>query len=170
LFKRALIVLAAGLLGAWLFRTYLFEMIVVATGSMEPTLYVKTNYLVYRSAYRLHGPRRGDIISFVSPADHETVMIKRVIAIGGDTIELRRKQVLVNGALLNEPYTVHRRPKEDLVGDTLGPLRVPDHAVFVLGDNRDVSDDSASWKDPASGQPIYFLSESNIRGRVLLFQ
>jgi signal peptidase I len=165
--KRTLFLLALGLAGAWITRTYFIETVSVASGSMEPTLFLNTHYLVNRIVYRLHEPERGDIIVFTSPVDHKTGYIKRVIAVGGDRVELRAKQVILNGTPLEEPFTIHKRANVNLVGDTLQEITVPDHDVFVLGDNRDESDDSSVWKDPQTGQRIYFVKTQDIKGRLI---
>jgi len=162
-----LLVLALGLGGGWLVRAYVIEAVSVATGSMEPTLIVGTHYLVNRLAYRFHAPQRGDIILFTSPVDGDTGLIKRVVAVPGDTIELREKRVILNGASLEEPYVIHKRANQRLVGDTLGPLTVPNGHVFVLGDDRDESFDSSVWKDGKTGRPIYFLPFEAIKGRLI---
>lgn len=165
--KRIALVLILGVGGALLTRTYLFEAVSVVSGSMSPTLFVGQQYLVNKLVYRLHPPRRGDIIVFRDPVDPRVGMIKRVIAVAGDRIELKEKKVILNGSLLHEPYTVYLREKEQLEGDTMEPLQVPDGHVFVLGDNRDVSLDSSSWRDPQSGRHVYFVPVSNIRGRLI---
>lgn len=134
---------------------------------MEPTLFVGTHYLVNRMVYRFHEPERGDIIVFTSPVDHHTGFIKRVIAVGGDRIELRAKQVILNGKPLEEPFTIHKRPNDHLVGDDMPEMRVPEGTVFVLGDNRDESDDSSVWKNPETGQRIFFLEDKAIKGRLI---
>jgi signal peptidase I len=68
---------------------------------------------------------------------------------------------------LEEPYTIYKRANENLAGDNLGPLKVPEDSVFVLGDNRDESYDSTTWKDAKTGKPIYFLPMKNIKGRLI---
>lgn len=160
-----LIAIAVGI--SALLRMYVFEAASVASGSMEPTLFIGGHYWINRMVYRFREPRRGEIISFVSPVDHHSKFIKRVIAIPGDEVELRSKQVVINHAAIDEPYAVHSRPGSRLVGDDLGPLKVPERCVFVLGDNRDESFDSSIWKDSETGQPIYFLSFDQIRGRLI---
>jgi signal peptidase I len=161
-----LVVLALG--GAWVVRNYLIEGVYIASGSMEPTLPVGGHYLVNKLAFHLGAPKRGEIIVFRSPVDQQKGMVKRVIAVPGDTIELRDKQVLLNGAPLSEPYAVYKRRNERLVGDNIEPLKVPDNSYFVMGDNRDESDDSTEWRDPATGKPIYFVTNENLQGRLII--
>ena len=134
---------------------------------MEPTLHVDTHFWVNRWIYRLHSPERGDIVDFRSPVDGERGLIKRVIAVPGDDIELRDKKVYLNGKILEEPYAMYKRANELLAGDNLGPLKVPGNSVFVLGDNRDESYDSTTWKDAKTGKPIYYLPVKNIKGRLI---
>ena len=142
------------------------EGIYVASGSMEPTLDVGMHYFVNRWIYRWHAPQRGDIIVFPSPVEPDLGLIKRVIAVGGDKVEIRNKQVIVNDQPLVEPYVIHKRPNERLQGDDIGPLQVPMGYVFVLGDNRDQSEDSSVWHD-ASGKPVYFVPDASISGRLI---
>ncbi len=160
-----LVSLAVGI--TLILRTFLIDTISVASASMEPTLGVGTHYLVNRLVYRFSRPRHGDIIVFLSPVDHKKGSIKRVIALEGDTIELREKKVVLNHKPLEEPYVVYKRPEELLDGDNLGPLKVPEGHVFVLGDNRDESLDSTTWKDSQTGERIFFLALSKIKGRVI---
>src|SRR5882762_293263 len=117
--KRALFLVALAVGITWILRTFLFDTIVVASGSMEPTLAVGDHYLVNRLIYRFHGPDRGDIIVFRSPVDEQTGFIKRVIAVSGDSIEIHEKHVILNGKPLEEPYTEYKRAKETLEGDNL---------------------------------------------------
>lgn len=134
---------------------------------MEPTLQVGNHYWVNRLVYRFRDPLRGEIIVFRNPVDGEKGFIKRVIGIPGDEIELRDKKVHVNGKLLEEPYTVYKRPGERLAGDNLGPLKVPEANLFVLGDDRDESEDSTTWKDPKTGARIYYVPFQNIKGKLI---
>jgi signal peptidase I len=157
--------IAAGI--TWVLRTYAFEAIYISTASMEPTLPVGIHLFVDKITYSFRGPSRGEVIAFASPVPpYERDLVKRVIAIGGDTVEIKDKAVLVNGKELEESYARHSRPQERLMGDNLGPLQVPAGQVFVLGDNRDESDDSSVWKDPKTGERIYFVPLSKVRGVV----
>ena len=108
--------------------------------------------------------RRGDIISFRSPVGEED-LVKRVIAVPGDVVEMRARKVFVDRRELDEPYAVHDRPNAVLEGDDLAPLTVPRRSYFVLGDNRDESNDSSVWKS-ASGERIYFVREAAVQGLV----
>jgi signal peptidase I len=90
-----------------------------------------------------------------------------VIGLPGDVVWIERKEVFVNGKKLTEPYVQHTRPNEMLVGDNLVVGKVPEGHVFVLGDNRDQSEDSRDWKDPASGKLILFVPRELIKGRLI---
>jgi signal peptidase I len=165
--RRALFLVALAVGITWILRTFIVDTILVASGSMEPTLAVGDHYWVNRLTYRFHGPDRGDIIVFRSPVDEQTGFIKRVIAVSGDSIEIREKHVILNGKPLEEPYTEYKRAKEALEGDNLGPLKVPEGCVFVLGDDRDESFDSTTWKNLKTGEHIYFLPITHIKGKLV---
>ncbi|MBI2867317.1 MAG: signal peptidase I [Chloroflexi bacterium] len=89
--------------------------------------------------YPFHAPRRGEIIVFRFPLNPERNFIKRVIGLPGDVVEIRQGRVYVNGARLDEPYVKH----PDTVSKA--PVRVPPGQYFVLGDNRQASNDSRDW-------------------------
>jgi signal peptidase I len=145
-------------------RSWVAEPITIASASMEPTLRVGTLMILDKWSLSGRRPRRGEIVSFRSPVE-ATDLVKRVIAVPGDTVEIRAKKVFVNEKALTEPYAVHDRANEKLEGDDLGPLTVPAGSFFVLGDNRDESKDSSVWKD-AGGQRVYFLPASSLQGIV----
>jgi signal peptidase I len=107
--------------------------------SMEPTLHNTDRVVVEKVTYSLlHGPRRGDIVVIDLPAEEE-LLIKRVIGLEGETIEVRGGEVYINGDLLVEEWTFR------LGGGSYGPATVPPAHVFVLGDNRGASNDSRSF-------------------------
>ena len=97
----------------------------------------------------LRAPRRGDVIVFQFPQDPSKDYIKRLIATGGQTLEVHDKRVSVEGVELREPYAVHKDPFTHPPGydfrDTFGPLTVPAGEMFMMGDNRDNSNDSRYW-------------------------
>ncbi len=163
--KRFLFLLLLGASGAYLFRTYAYEGIYVASESMEPTLPKDVHVMVNKFSLLLKPPRRGEIVMFESPIDAKKGLVKRVIATAGDTIEIREKKVYLNGRKLDEPYVQFLNPDTIYMGDNVPPLVVPEGHLFVMGDNRDVSGDSRDWKNP-DGTPAPFLPTSKIQGIV----
>jgi len=97
----------------------------------------------------LHAPRRGEVIVFQWPEDPSKDFIKRCIATGGQTVEVRHKQVYVDGVRQTEPYVKHTIASEDPAGytprDNYSPPTVPPGELFMMGDNRDNSNDSRFW-------------------------
>ncbi len=165
--KRLAFLTAIALVITYVLRTFVFTIISVASSSMEPTLPVGTLYIVNLLAYRTGKPQRGDIIVFDNPFDHDRGSIKRLIALPGDTIEMDEKVVILNGKKLQEPYAMYKRPGDLLAGDNLKTKHVPEGHVFVLGDNRDESLDSTTWKDAKTGERAYFLPETTIKGKLI---
>ena len=122
-----------------LVRTFLFENYRVVGRSMEPSLQNDQYLVIDKLGYRLHEPQRGDIVVFRDPRSDGRKLIKRVMGLPGETIEIRNGQVFVNGQLLDEPYI-------DSQGRyTQQPTQVPEDQYFVLGDNRNNSSDSHNW-------------------------
>ncbi len=148
-------------------RAWVAEPVYVASPSMEPTLKTGTMLVLDKLTLRMRPPQRGDVLSFRSPVDDHD-LLKRVVALPGETIEMKEKAVFINGKELDEPYAVHSRAGERLEGDNMGPLIVPENSFFVLGDNRDESNDSSVWKD-AEGKPLRFLRLRLIQGIVRRF-
>lgn len=105
---------------------------------MEPNLFTGERLLGSKISL-MEGVHRGDVVVFRPPHKPHTAFIKRVIGLPGETLEIRRSHVYVNGRRLSEPY-LHRTWHDDRP-----PERVPDHMVFVMGDNRDNSSDSRMW-------------------------
>jgi signal peptidase I len=161
-------------------RTFVVQAFKIPTGSMEPNLLIGDHLLVNKfvfaptlsSAERTLLPttaiRRGDIVVFKYPEDPERDFIKRVVGLPGETIELRDHQIHVNGRAIEEPHA-HYLPRpqgmgggevtSDDVRERYGPVQVPAGSVFVMGDNRDNSQDSRYWG---------FLPKENIKGKALL--
>jgi signal peptidase I len=163
-------------------RTFVVQAFKIPTGSMENNLLIGDHLLVNKFVY---GPiatgledailpidtvARGDIVVFKYPEEPERDFIKRVIGLPGETIELRNKKVFVNGRPLDEPYVFfleppdESRPGEDDftnfdVRRRYGPVTVPANHYFVMGDNRDNSQDSRYWG---------FLPREYVKGKALM--
>jgi signal peptidase I len=104
--------------------------------SMEPTLHHGERLMVDKLTYRYREPKRGEIVVFRYPSDTRRKYIKRVIGLPGDQVEVRKHLVYVNGIPLSEPY-INGPTYRDY-----GPIIIPEGTYFVLGDNRNNSDDS----------------------------
>jgi signal peptidase I len=124
---------------ALIINLFLAQATQVLGQSMEPTLHSAQRVVVEKVTYRfLHGPRHGDIIVLDMP-DQTEMLIKRVVALPGETVEVRDGRAYVDGALLDEPWI--RQPG----GRNYGPQTIPPLHVFVLGDNRGESNDSRNF-------------------------
>jgi len=163
--KRVLYLLFLGILGGLIFRGCFFECIVVPTASMEPTVKKGEVLWVNKFIYHFRKPERGDIIVFKSPVENK-VLVKRIIGLPGETIEIKNKKVYINGKELKEDYVEYLRKEEILVGDNIPEMVIPDDAYFVMGDNRDYSKDSRDWKDE-EGNPVRFIYFEDIKGKVI---
>ena len=162
-------------------RTFVVQAFKIPTGSMEENLLIGDHLLVNKFVF---GPaesslertllpittiKRGDVIVFKYPEEPERDFIKRVIGLPGETLEVREKKVYVDGRQLQEPYAHYLQPAaspsefQELtsfdVRDRYGPVTVPANQYFVMGDNRDNSQDSRYWG---------FLPRANIKGRALV--
>jgi signal peptidase I len=166
---------------AFFVRTFVFQAFKIPTGSMENNLLIGDHLLVNKFVYGPSASRlekmllpmgtisRGDVIVFKYPEDPERDFIKRVIGLPGDSLELKEKKVYVNGTPLDEPY-VHflEPPRTDAdaheitsvdVRERYGPVTVPADQYFVMGDNRDNSQDSRYWG---------FLQRDYVKGKAVL--
>lgn len=121
--------------------TFVVQGFKVYGSCMEPNLKTGERLLGNKFIYRFERPLRGDIVVFRFPPNPRKIFIKRVIGVPGDIVEIRDGKVYVNGRKLDEPY-VANTPHGDFP-----PQRVPEGCVFVLGDNRDESNDSRFWGD-----------------------
>ncbi len=172
--------LAVALILALFIRTFVVQAFKIPSGSMLPTLKIGDHILVNKFIYgiripligkrlvKFSNPKRGDVIVFVYPVDHAKDFIKRVVAVGGDTIEVRNKQLFVNGEQVPDPCACFQLGPSGRLdgqgwvcgakgaeaaaeaglfrqGDNFGPVTVPPGHLFVMGDNRDRSYDSRFW-------------------------
>lgn len=142
-------------------RTFVFQAFKIPTGSMEPNLLVGDHLIVNKMMFS--DVHRGDVVVFKFPKEPERDFIKRVIGLPGDKIELKRKTVFVNGQPLTEPYAhfmeaprAETEPVSDDVRQDYGPVTVPSDQYFMMGDNRDNSEDSRFWG---------FLPKNYIKGK-----
>ena len=138
-------------------RPLVIETDVVTSDSMIPTLLVGDHIFVNKLAYKHREPRHGEIVLFTFPSTEpgasEDILVKRVIGLPGDVIEVRDGSLYRNDQQISEPYI--REPMQY----ALARLRVPEGKLFVLGDNRNVSDDSSIWG---------FLDRGRLIGRVTI--
>jgi signal peptidase I len=153
-------------------RTFVFQQSKIPTGSMIPTLligdYIMVNKHVYaptsfsweRKLLPIRDVRRGDIIVFKYPEEPEKDYIKRVIGIPGDVVEIRHRQLFLNGVLQKEPYVQHIYPQTaNIDSDDYAPTKIPPDRFFAMGDNRDNSRDSRAWG---------FVPRGYIKGRAFV--
>ncbi len=142
-------------------RTFIIQAFKIPSGSMKETLLIGDHILVNKFIYGVKlpflqttimpvkNPKRGDIVVFKFPEDPGKDFIKRVIGVEGDEVEVRDKQVYLNGKLLNHDFGIHTDsyifPASVQPRDNFGPVVVPEKSLFVMGDNRDQSYDSRFW-------------------------
>ena len=157
-------------------RTFVVQAFKIPTGSMENNLLIGDHLLVNKFVFAptlteveeavlpMEPIRRGNVVVFKFPEEPERDFIKRVIGLPGETIELRKKRVYVDSVMLDEPYVRFLSPPDQEGGSAFdvreqyGPVTVPDGHYFMMGDNRDNSEDSRYWG---------FLPEEYVKGRAL---
>ena len=162
-------------------RTFVVQAFKIPTGSMENNLLIGDHLLVNkfvtaptqsaieRALLPVKPIRRGDVIVFKYPEEPDRDFIKRVVGLPGESLEVKNKKVYINGAPLEEPYVhfleppsapseLHEVTSFD-VRENYGPVVVPADQYFMMGDNRDNSQDSRYWG---------FLPRTNIKGRALM--
>jgi signal peptidase I len=162
-------------------RTFVVQAFKIPTGSMEENLLIGDHLLVNKfvfgpTASRLERAvlpigtlKRGDVVVFKYPVEPDRDFIKRVIGLPGETIEVKEKKVYINGKPFEEPYVHFLAPptaQSELhevtsfdVRERYGPVTVPPNQYFVMGDNRDNSQDSRYWG---------FLPRENVKGKALV--
>ena len=167
-------------------RTFFLQAYKIPSGSMETTLligdHILDNKIVYglrmpesilglrppglpygRYLFNLEPVRRGDVVVFVFPPDRSKDFIKRVIAVAGDTVEVKGKSVYVNGERQIEPHAHYQPGPESYMmvapRDSFGPVKVPEGKLFMMGDNRDRSYDSRFWG---------FVDRNDVEGRAVV--
>jgi signal peptidase I len=164
-------VIAIALVIAFVIRTFIAEPRYIPSDSMLPTLEIGDRLVVEKVSYYFHLPHRGDIIVFAPPPQlqiqgyaQDQAFIKRVIAQAGDTISVSRGLVYLNNQPLKENYILE--PPHY----SLSPVQVPQGYIFVMGDNRNNSNDSHVWgllpDENAIGRAIFRFYPLNKLGEV----
>jgi len=145
------------LLFVWLITHHIAQATVVPTESMSPTILIGDHFILDKVAFPANYPeaiehwlpsrtiRRGEIIAFWSPKESGLRLVKRVIGLPGETIEIRDKSVYINASKLDEPYTVFADTRNFPQRDDMSPTKIPADSFFMMGDNRDNSNDSRFW-------------------------
>lgn len=140
---------------AKLINEYVIIKAEVPTGSMEHTIEVDDCILGFQLAYVFHEPERGDIVIFPWPDNPEVTYVKRIIGLPGETVEIKDGAVYINEEPLQEDYLA-----EEMDGE-YGPYEVPEGCYFMLGDNRNSSQDSRKWVNT-------YLKKEDIMAKVML--
>lgn len=151
---RPLLVPAAAILLAALLNLFFLMNIHVPSGSMEPTIPAGSMLLGNRTAYWFGDPMPGDVVVFRHSAAGGRLLIKRIIAVPGQTFAILEGRVYLDGQLLPEEYVL------DFSADEYPETQIPEGCYLVLGDNRPVSMDSRFWEDP-------FIRREDILARAL---
>ncbi len=128
----------------------------VPSGSMENTIMTNDRVVANRLEYKFRDPKRYDIVVFPAPDEPETLFVKRIIGLPGDTIVIEAGEIYINGS--REPLDTSF-VKGPLMGD-FGPYEVPEDSYFMLGDNRNNSKDARSWQNK-------YVNKKDILGRVV---
>lgn len=139
------IMIVVVLLLSWGLRSFVVQAYQIPSGSMEETIQVGDMVFSEKVSYYSGTPQQGDIVTFEDPEIPGRILIKRVIATGGQTVDLVDGQVYVDGQPLDEPY-VNGQPSFPLTtsidADLSYPYTVPEGMIWVMGDNRTNSQDS----------------------------
>jgi len=158
LLKDILSVVISAVVIAIVLKTFVLDSRIVPTGSMVPTINEEDRIIMLKFPYYFgNTPARQDVVVLAAGPEFgvKEDLLKRVIGLPGDTVEVTGGKVYVNGTALVEPY-LNALPNYEY-----GPVTVPDHCYFMLGDNRNNSNDSHMWQEP-------FVPFSSIKGKVVL--
>jgi signal peptidase I len=140
-------------------RAFIVEAFKIPSGSMRPTLEVKDRIFVNKTAYRFDEIKSGDIIVFKYPKEPKRYFVKRLVAKGGDSLQIKDGNIIVNGEILKEPdiFSNNYYYNADKYGAQGQVIIVPEGQYYVLGDNSAFSKDSRYWG---------FVPRKNISGKV----
>ena len=175
IFKEYIEPIIIAVLIALFIRTFIIQAFKIPSSSMEPTLQVGDHLLVNKFIYgikfpfigkkyfQFKKPQRGDIIVFIYPKDRSKDFIKRVIGTEGEKVQIVHNKIYINNQLIEDPWGRYdeRAPSSKYLQpmEIFGPVTVPGNSVFVLGDNRDNSQDSRFWG---------FVNVNEVKGKALV--
>jgi signal peptidase I len=172
----------------WIFTQGVAQATVVPTESMSPTILVGDHFFLDKVAFPGNYPEsiqkylpvrsihRGDIVALWSPENPNMRLVKRVIGLPGETLEMRARTLYIDRRILNEPYVVHTDTLQLDRRDNFGPVTIPAGNFFLMGDNRDNSNDSRFWgfasRENLIGKPlfVYWSYEDSPYSQELTFQ
>ncbi|MCG3176095.1 MAG: Signal peptidase IB [Candidatus Omnitrophica bacterium] len=139
--------IAVALVLTLIIRTFVVQAFKIPSGSMRPTLIEGDKLFVNKFIYRFEQPKRGDIIVFKYPADRKKDFIKRLVAVGGETVEIRDGKIHVDGVVLDDPESFGKffYYNHEPYGGPYEKIQVPEGQYYVLGDNSANSTDSRFW-------------------------
>ena len=143
-------ILVAAFVLCWILTRVVFVNAYIPSSSMENTIMTGSRVLGIRLAYRFSDPSRGDIVIFHYPVDEDTLYIKRVIGLPGETVTISDGLIYIDGIQLNEDYL----PEEWYADNDGYTFTVPEGCYFMMGDNRNVSIDSRFWADEALAEGV----------------
>ena len=158
--------IASTLVFVWLITHHIAQATVVPTESMAPTILVGDHFFLDKVAFPANYPHavqqflpersihRGEILAFWSPQAPDTRLVKRVIGLPGETIEIRNRHVYINDAKLVEDYAVFTDSRSIPGRDNMARVTIPADSFFMMGDNRDNSNDSRFWGFARRGEII----------------
>lgn len=165
LFREVVETIGLAVILAIILRTFVIQAFFIPSGSMENTLLPGDMILVNKFIYYFTDYKHGDIIVFKYPKEPEKDYIKRVIGLPGDTVEIKNGDIYINDKLTEEKYTKQKAADDIILHASAGAdvplskIKVPEGKLFVMGDNRNNSQDSRFWG---------YLPKENIRGKALL--
>ena len=161
--------IALAILIALFIRAFIVQAFKIPSSSMEPTLLVGDYLLVNKFIYGVRvpysnikffeykKPKRGDIIVFIFPKDRKKDFIKRVIGTEGEKVTILHNKIYIDDKLIDDPWGHFTRPRSSI--EDYGPLKVPEGSLFVMGDNRDNSQDSRFWG---------FVKTNEVKGKAFI--
>ncbi|QUH21969.1 signal peptidase I [Alkaliphilus sp. B6464] len=136
----------------FLLNNYFIVNASVPTGSMIGTIMPNDRVIASRMSYFISTPQRGDVVIFKYPDDEKILFVKRIIGLPNDEIYINNGKVYINEEVIDEPYV------NEIIQGEFGPYKVPINKYFMLGDNRNDSQDSRFWKNK-------YVSRSDILGK-----